>query len=539
MNQIRYAANTIASKISVMNDLLWKGRVPDGTSFSECFPENSVKSQDVSIKYKEIPSFLHDSDFYKGLNDEDVSGVIVLPCQYYSTNDEVNDISDITRLLEVLHFWGVHTIPDGFIEFCNNTQKNQDKLMLYLTTALEVGFMSDLKQIFTSDDPLISAVRMGRTEVVRYLAKVGAHRNNPMKLGWTTLTGKLSDVKILRQNGYEWSSAACEAAAMKGDLECLQYLHENGCAWDYKVYMGAIYGKYWDIFEYAYENGLPWHPTVPATLIHYNHLDYLQYAIERGCPLSEESIVTAAQWGTVESLRLILDANCSRSPEACRLASERGHTDCLTLLHQHGFSWDSRATAGAAEGNHLACLQYLHEESCPWNERTTTEAARGCSLDTLRYAFENGCPYHNNFIEVAVLCKSSVECLQFLIEEQGLFMGDEFTFIAAICSCNPVVVQYLIDQGCDIHSPTDITPRSLFFIDQHLKIRREIDEPLLECITIALRYNWDLRNHAPALLRAVVRCSSDVPLLYAYLQNEGYVQKAFPLFNPCSYIIAK
>ena len=61
---------------------------------------------------------------------------------------------------------------------------------------------------------------------------------------------------------------------------------------------------------------------------------------------------------------------------------------------------------------------------------------------------ENGCPYEDSIIITATWSESPIDCLQYLIEEQGLYIGyNGGGFEAAIRMCQPVVVQYLIDQG--------------------------------------------------------------------------------------------
>eukprot|EP00598_Pedospumella_elongata_P012599 CAMPEP_0184996112 /NCGR_PEP_ID=MMETSP1098-20130426/55196_1 /TAXON_ID=89044 /ORGANISM="Spumella elongata, Strain CCAP 955/1" /LENGTH=308 /DNA_ID=CAMNT_0027522501 /DNA_START=796 /DNA_END=1719 /DNA_ORIENTATION=+ len=307
----------------------------------------------------------------------------------------------------------------------------------------------------------------------------------------------------------------------------------------------AAQNSHLDCFTYALEKGLPWSAVVPTYLVQNKRLDFLLYAIKHGCPLSASAVDVAVRFGSVDVLHILLYAGCPIPAEACLAATKRKQFECLQLLHQHGAFWDAQVTAAAAAGNHLPSLQYLHEQGCLWDEETTNEAARNGCISTITYAMENGCPYSEDIVAVAASHTSHISCLQYLIEEQGLFVGGEETFLTAIRSCNPAAVQYLIDQGCDIHNDVNETIPPPLYTHWSFDMDQIIVEPFIECIKIAKKYDWDLRKQAPSLFRDLVRelvgyferdlmrdfvhlfvrgllrYSSDRPLLYAYFQEEG------------------
>lgn len=514
---------------SSYKDFLTKWALGISESLGGSGPQHPV----VTIKYADIPLFLQDSDFYKGLSDGDVSEDIVIPLKFFSTVDEVRDYPEFAKLLEVMTFWGVHTFPNGIIEFCHNMNcldrkaihlNMTTKLESILNSKLEVGFRSELKEIFCSKDPLMSAIRVGRTEVVEYLSKDSDKCSDPTYVACAASKGKLSCIKILRQNGFEWCTKACDEAA-HGHLDCLQYLHENGCAWKFGVYSFAAMYNHWNCFLYAFENGLPWNAILSVLLANCCiNSNFLQFAIDHGCPVMSEAVEEAASYGTIDIIRMLLQAGCPVTLKACTRACKDGRIEYLELFLQYGVVWDETVTAAAAKHDQLNCLQYLRDQGCPWNEETTGIAARCGSCSTLRYAMDNGCPYRDDIVVRAAGCVSSVVCLQYLVEERLMSAGTGKSVITAMQSYNPVAVQYLVDNGCHIHiCEKDDTTTPIFpewYFRDHYYV---IDKPLLACIKIVVEYNWDLRRHVPSLLRNVLIYSSKVPLLYAYLKAEGYL----------------
>jgi len=72
----------------------------------------------ISIKYSRIPSYLHDSSFYKSLSDEEQEGDIQIPERCFAESDEVGNEQEFSQLLQVIAFWGLIRIPLNMITFC-------------------------------------------------------------------------------------------------------------------------------------------------------------------------------------------------------------------------------------------------------------------------------------------------------------------------------------------------------------------------------------------------------------------------------------
>jgi len=90
-------------------------------------------------------------------------------------------------------FKSVNTFLDGVIDFCHYCHHwDRKRIRQVLNNTIdEIGLLSELKQIFCSDDPLTSAIRVGRTEVVTYLTK---DRTNCYDSGNVALAASLGNL---------------------------------------------------------------------------------------------------------------------------------------------------------------------------------------------------------------------------------------------------------------------------------------------------------------------------------------------------------
>jgi len=62
----------------------------------------------------------------------------------------------------------------------------------------------------------------------------------------------------LRENGCEWDSDTCSAAAEGGHLSTLQWARENGFEWDSDTCLAAARGGHLSALQWARENGCYW-----------------------------------------------------------------------------------------------------------------------------------------------------------------------------------------------------------------------------------------------------------------------------------------
>lgn len=94
-----------------------------------------------------------------------------------SLDDVVNNNDDFKKMLRTTAFWGLDVIPTCLIAYCSAVsfpalaELNGEEFV-------EVDFAHDLRNIFmsspntTSQDSLVAAIEIGRSEVVEFLSDV-------------------------------------------------------------------------------------------------------------------------------------------------------------------------------------------------------------------------------------------------------------------------------------------------------------------------------------------------------------------------------
>lgn len=365
-------------------------RFPSGASIA-----NLDTSSYVTIKYSEIPEYLHSTPFYAGLDDEEDS--FQLCTCHYKPKTDVLCLYDLAHLFSTMKFWGVEDIPFSAFSYCRDNRHTYWIPEFITLLGEETAWLVNAALVHGT---IAAAMATTRRDVVRFWML-----NNDPDMDET---GK-----------------ACHLAAASGDLEKLMELHANEYPWDVRTVLVAARSQ---------------------------SLTCLQYALENGCPCD------TACWAAVK----IRD---------------------LTLL------------------------KVLREHFVPWDEEVTDMAVSNADLDCLRYLFENGCPYNPDIVLQMSKClttdKGVQPCLQYLIEEQGMFM-DENVFSECLAFADFASVQFLVDYGCSCHfvAPTDLLTMTL----------PEQDEDMLQCLKYVAEHGFELN----AALREYVR-TCEIPLCHEYM----------------------
>jgi len=76
----------------------------------------------ILIRKREIPEYLHDSEYYKYILSDDP---FELPDQYYREEIIINTFEDLIIYIRILDFWLVNKIPNEFYDYVFN---NKDKI---------------------------------------------------------------------------------------------------------------------------------------------------------------------------------------------------------------------------------------------------------------------------------------------------------------------------------------------------------------------------------------------------------------------------
>ena len=480
----------------------------------------------ISIDVDNVPAFLRSGSFYESLDMSEQHAPIQVPESCYVENDEVNNIADLAKLINVVAFWALHSMPMTMIVFCDQTEPSVWRDVF--TEYEELDFAKALLDIFESNKPLEKAIELGTTEVVDYLARICT--DDTASCVKAAELGRNDYLSILI--GHLWDETVSEKAAQNGYLHCLKYLHENGYPWNKRLH---IVGKP-SCVQYACEQGLELDDNITELVAASGHADTLKYFIDHGNTIDEKTLTSAAQHGNVACLIYLLEINCPVSENTIDAAAEFGHLECIQLLHQHFDTtlWTARTSCLAACGG-LECLQYLHENGCPWDERTTSCAAGRGRLDCLRYAFDNGGLYYEDIIARAVggINSSStpnmLQCLQYLHEEHNIpFTDDGAEIIEVVCWGNHYVLQYMIDQGCPYLScqfdHEDLFVMTILFSTQMQddSVHR-YDCNLVKCIECLLDNKYDMFNYGKGLIYFVIHFADKVPWSHEYLAKYGFV----------------
>lgn len=401
----------------------------------------------ISLTYCEIPAYLHNSDFYEALCADTPSSAFEIPSCCYLNSDDINNADDLERIFKVLKFWGAKNIPRTVLEFCYTEKFHNWEQVAVGEPEFQVLTNVGSKKKFT----LQRAIVTGRPEFIRFWL-VKNHRESVTgryAIAQASRHGRLDLVRILRKKHFPWDSFAYCAAAQYSHLHVLRYLQENGCPLDYRAMVYAAHGGQLECMKYLHSIHCPWHASVTQEYAICN-IDHSSFSLIKGSPSpwTDDYTIKFPEHGYVECLLYALENGCPTNKNSCTIVVEYGLMDCLKLLHQYGAAWDLRTTSTAAEYGRLDCLEFLHENDCPWDGDTTKNAAINGQLNCLRYARNNGCPYSDSLLIYAARA-TNPDCLQFLIEESGLYMRDNgLIFDSAFYAGKYANIQYLLDVGC-------------------------------------------------------------------------------------------
>ena len=373
----------------------------------------------LSVRRSEVFQYLHCSEFFKSLSNEDES-CITIPEQCYWPDSKVQTVTDCVRLLHTIRFWGLHSVPNSLIEFLMNCDVDKYAILVQPFTT-ELRFLNYIKEMKEKDVEVkrAAAAQSGRAELVEYLIEhnmlqpsavceivaihpssdllrhfheKGFNLSSPSCLRTAATYGSLECIKYLFMHSCPWDDFTCVYAAEGGHLDCLRYLHEQGCPWDSNTCTYAALNGHMHCLVYAHEQGCPWDSETSGYTASAGHLNCLQYLHEHGCPCDETVTEAAVFGGQLGCLQYLHSQGCAWDAGACRMAAWKGHLECLQYLHEHGCPWNADTCTAAATG-HLPCLAYAHEHGCEWNELTFERAT---SVECIEYLVANNCPRNDS-----------------------------------------------------------------------------------------------------------------------------------------------
>jgi hypothetical protein len=285
------------------------------------------------ISRKDVPKYLHTSDFYRALVDD--YEAIMIPKDCFVANDRVNSADDLTLLLSTLRFWGASAIPGSVVKF---TVWNKPTAVINAFTEVqnELRYVQFLEALCVG---IAHAFAEEDAEDYYYGLKSRQWSSCGMKGA-----AEVCVIQYQYENGKTWDSTTCMLVAQFGLLGALTFLHEHGCPWDAKCCAKAAAAGSLECLAYAHTHGCPWDSDTCAAAAHADNLPCLQYAHEHGCDLEDKTFAAALKGNAcMEYLRL---NDCPRGRKSCMEAVERlcclqrrrclQRRDCDDCAHRYG-----------------------------------------------------------------------------------------------------------------------------------------------------------------------------------------------------------
>ena len=482
----------------------------------------------ISVEVDRIPEFLREGSFYKALDKDEQQSQISVPANCYVDKEDMNDLAEFARMLDVMSFWGLYKIPLSLLVFCGQTES--DVWSGLLEERIELDFAQALLSIFHPDVSFEKAIELEIDEAVDCLVDKYVYGVYPDGVIYSALAakkGRLDYLTLLHDYGHPFDETACEKAASNGHLECLKFLHEIGCPMDRDVHFSAASAGHLLIIQWATKNGLKIPEGLAEHVASRGQLAILRYLVENGTVLRHNVAKEAAKAGHIDCLRYLLEVNCPVDFTATEAAVVNGNLECLKLLHQHSGSahWDTKIIGSAAINGQFACLQYLHENGCPWDERTTNSAAGAAHFECLRYAIENNCPYEADLFSSCIytVVPSSVQCLEYLsiaLEHLWQRVADDGSlFKRAFLWGNYYAVEYLISREHPYMywACTEIELRSVLYTKMLSPDLAKYDGNLAKCIDCLIANNWNIVTNGESLRRVIAAHENDLPVCTALM----------------------
>ena len=332
------------------------------------------------IKRSKVPQYLHQSELYLSLNNDEHDDEISVPSKCMKTDLELNDVDDLEHLLLTMRFWITNTLPEEAITFMSQGLIANTLLQRHQQEYPNLHLLVEDLCTCEPGSQCKAACKYGRLDFLDYFVRHG----RPLALD------------------------ALEEAANYGQLECLKY----------------VYNK----LECEKKERTDWKGVNVQQAARAGHLECLRYLIERGLPRSEEMMTSAAKGNQVSTLKYIIapfqDQFChwsismvhgpavSSSSIECveylletfptligydNIAREACQTENIVMM-KYALERDStslaRVVISAARAGSMKCLLYLQDEwnaDC-WIPSTVTEAANYGQCELVLELLQRGCP---------------------------------------------------------------------------------------------------------------------------------------------------
>jgi hypothetical protein len=269
----------------------------------------------ITVHISKIDSLIKTSDVYNDLIIESENSLITLPKNYYFENIEQLLTNDIQKILHILRYWNINSLPREVIVYALYNIEETKNLEKDL-----IKYFDEINVIVKDNDNICNgAATIGSLNLLKV-----AHEN-----GCTLI----KEAYIL--NGYMRYDATCTFAARNGHINCLEYLQDNDCVFDEDTFEAAASGGHLDCIIYLCKNNCPWNESVCTAAAINGHLKCLMWLHKHGCPWDDFYI--------------------------CTVAATSGHLDCLIYAHENGGLFDEYIYLDTRKMGHNECLKYIEK----------------------------------------------------------------------------------------------------------------------------------------------------------------------------------
>lgn len=114
--------------------------------FKKTTRSDNIPATETVINREQVPSYLHNSDFYQSLNPDD-NETFSIPKANLKLSPVVANVDDLSHLLRTLEFWGVKSWPGSLVLFLCDIHSRQVKKKV--RKVLEsIGYGNELVRVY-------------------------------------------------------------------------------------------------------------------------------------------------------------------------------------------------------------------------------------------------------------------------------------------------------------------------------------------------------------------------------------------------------
>lgn len=503
---------------------------------------------EVELSPENIPNFLKNSGLYKNFDFSEEDNVFKIPAKYMKYDTKVNSIEDLANLIHVIRFWLIEDIPDELYDF---VMKNDNldyshiieefddmKLIteikiitncaILVDDIVELGcidFLKYFKKKFYefNENSIYCAINSDQFEIFEYLIDNGCKvnaicikkacqvedskylkviiekcRKRLLKIPKTesskfwslqiaTKSGRLENMKLLHELGFEKDKSICQIAACYGFLECLKFAHENGYPLDNSICSVAIKNENFDCLKYAQENGCVFDTTAISEAV--GNLEMVKYIHANGGPVDSSFIDNCLELGSClykdyhlalpsfiyahennfpinhygfqinvfgifeiqnyEFIKYLVENNFEY-PEKCLwrccYLAKSDNIDFYNFAISK-CSRDKEVTLSVLRERNRDFLNFVIEHGCGLDEEVFASAIFYGEIDLLEYLHEKRCPWDEQTPLNAVK-QGNLEYLKYVLSN-GCPCNEEATNVASIYQCLDCL-KYLVENNCHV-----------------------------------------------------------------------------------------